>query len=70
MTNQIELITDFREMSIPQLVAYKEFVERLFERVRDTHFDQVPVSNQVPEAWRTCVNAINAIQEALFLKQH
>ena len=73
MTNQtvhtVELITDFRDMSVPELLEYKEFIERLFEMVRDAHFAQVPVPNQASDAWVECVNTINAIQEALFLKQ-
>lgn len=66
--NQHVIVADLQEMTVPQILEYKEFIERLFQRVRDTHFDQDPLPNQVPEAWNECVQTINAIQEALFLK--
>jgi len=69
MANQIYIVSDLNEMNVAQLLEYKDFIERLFERVRDAHFEQVPLPNQVSDAWRECVKTIDAIQEALFLKQ-
>ena len=62
------IVGELEEMTVPQILEYKEFIERLFQRVRDAHFDQVPRPNQVPEAWHQCVKTIDAIQEALYLK--
>jgi hypothetical protein len=70
MVNQNEIInSELFDMSVQQLMAYKNFYETLFERVRDTHFAQNPLPDQVPDAWHLCVKTIDAIQMALYLKQ-
>jgi hypothetical protein len=65
-TNYVEFF-DLTQMTLQELIDYKNIIEFLFERVRNQVFSQQPRPDTVPQAWTNCVQAINSIQAEMLL---
>lgn len=67
VANYVEFF-DLTQMTLEELINYKNYIEFLFERVRNQVFAQQPRPDTVPQAWTNCVQAINDIQAEMFLR--